>query len=330
MLADQLSQASGAEDVPIIAVVIPCFRVTRHIDGVLERIGPEVQHIYCVDDGCPDASGQHIRSSCEDPRVTVLEHSTNQGVGAAVKTGYRQAIADGAQVVVKLDGDGQMDPALIARFVAPIAVGRADYTKGNRFFRLDSLREMPAARKFGNAVLSFFTKLSSGYWSVFDPTNGYTAIHEKVVRELPLDSISNRWFFESDMLFRLNTLAAVVEDVPIESTYRDEVSSLKIRQVLFEFLGKHFLNLGKRIFYSYFLRDFSLASLQLLAGMILTSFGIIFGGLRWSESIASGTPVTAGTVMVAALPTLLGFQLLLSFFAYDMSNQPRIPLHHRL
>jgi glycosyltransferase involved in cell wall biosynthesis len=330
MLADDMSPPSHADDTLVIAVIIPCFRVTHHIAGVLARIGPEVQHIYCVDDSCPEGSGQHIRDTCEDPRVTVLEHSANQGVGGATKTGYRQAIADGARIIVKLDGDGQMDPALIPRFIAPIVAGRADYTKGNRFFRLESLRGMPAARKFGNAILSFFTKLSSGYWSVFDPTNGYTAIHEKVVRELPLDSISDRWFFESDMLFRLGTLAAVVEDVPIDSVYGNEVSSLKIRQVLFEFPGRHLVNLGKRIFYNYFLRDFSLASLQLLTGMILLAFGIIFGSLKWSGSIAAGTAVSAGTVMLAALPTLLGVQLLLSFLAYDMSNQPRIPLHLRL
>jgi dolichol-phosphate mannosyltransferase len=330
MVANGMPKPTDVEDTLIIAVVIPCFRVTRHIDSVIAGIGSEVHRIYCIDDGCPDGSGQHIRDNCTDSRVTVLEHDANQGVGGAVKTGYRQAITDGANIIVKVDGDGQMDPGMIKRFIAPIQAGRADYTKGNRFFRLESLRGMPAARKFGNAVLSFFTKLSSGYWGIFDPTNGFTAIHAKVVRELPLDAISDRWFFESDMLFRLGTLSAVVEDVPLDALYGNEVSSLKISQVLFEFPGKHLANLGKRIFYNYFLRDFSLASLQLLAGTVFLSFGVIFGGLKWSGSLAAGTAVSAGTVMLAALPTLLGFQLLLSFLAFDMSNQPRVPLHLRL
>jgi hypothetical protein len=233
-------------------------------------------------------------------------------------------------VVVKIDGDRQMDPALIPRFVAPILAGRADYTKGNRFFRLESLRAMPASRKFGNAILSFLTKLSSGYWSVFDPTNGYTAIHCKALNELPLSRISDRWFFESDMLFRLNTLGAVVEDVPIDATYGMEVSNLRGRRVMSEFLCGHFRNLVKRIFYNYFLRNFSVASLQLVAGLALLCFGLIFGGVKWWGSLATGVSVTAGTVMTAALPTLMGFQLLLSFLAYDMATQPRIALHLRL
>jgi glycosyltransferase involved in cell wall biosynthesis len=298
--------------------------------GVVSGIGPEVARIYCVDDACPDASGDYIRQHCTDPRVELLRHEHNRGVGGATKTGYARALADGATVVVKIDGDGQMDPDLIPRFVAPILAGRADYTKGNRFFRLESLRAMPASRKFGNAILSFLTKLSSGYWSVFDPTNGYTAIHRKALNELPLSRVSDRWFFESDMLFRLNTLGAVVEDVPIDATYGIEVSNLQGRRVMSEFLRGHFRNLVKRIFYNYFLRNFSVASLQLVAGLVLLCFGLIFGGVKWWGSLATGVSVTAGTVMTAALPTLMGFQLLLSFLAYDMATQPRVPLHLRL
>lgn len=313
-----------------IAVVIPCFRVTGHVAAVLAAIGPEVRRIYCVDDACPDGSGNFIRDHSSDQRIVILRHDVNLGVGGATCTGYRQALADGADIVIKIDGDGQMNPAFIPRFVAPITSGRADYTKGNRFFRLDSLRGMPASRKFGNAILSFLTKLSSGYWSVFDPTNGYTAIHAKVLQEMPLDRVSNRWFFESDMLFRLNTLGAVVEDVPLDSVYGTEVSSLEVRRVAFEFLVKNLGNYGKRIFYNYFLRSFSVASLELMAGCLFLPFGVIFGAIQWSESVSSGVAVSAGTVMLAALPTLLGGQLLLSFMAYDMATQPRVPLHLRL
>jgi glycosyltransferase involved in cell wall biosynthesis len=319
--------AAGA---PVIAVVVPCYRVVAHVMGVIRAIGPEVARIYCVDDACPEGSGDHISRECHDSRVLVLRHARNLGVGGATKTGYLKALEDGTTVVVKLDGDGQMNPALIPRFVSPILAGRADYTKGNRFFRLESLRAMPTARKFGNALLSFLTKLSSGYWGVFDPTNGYTAIHCKVLRELPLDRLNDRWFFESDMLFRLNTLAAVVEDVPMDAAYGPEISNLHSQRVMWEFLRRHFVNLGKRIFYNYFLRNFSMASLQLLAGLALLLFGVVFGGVKWWESATTGVLVTAGTVMLAALPTLVGFQMLLSFLAYDMATQPRVPLHLRL
>ena len=320
----------GAVVAPVVAVVIPCFRVTAHILGVLSAIGSEVQRIYCVDDACPEGSGDFIRSQCDDRRVVVLSHPVNRGVGGATCTGYQQAVTDGAEIVVKVDGDGQMNPALIPRFVAPIASGRADYTKGNRFFRLESLRGMPASRKIGNALLSFLTKLSSGYWSVFDPTNGYTAIHARVLREMPLDRVNHRWFFESDMLFRLNTLGAVVEDVPLDAVYGAEVSNLEVRRVAFEFLVRNLSNFCKRIFYNYFLRNFSVASLELVAGCVLLVFGVLFGSLKWSASLATGIAVSAGTVMLAALPTLLGAQMLLSFLAYDMATQPRIPLHLRL
>src|SRR5690606_32001950 len=150
-----------------------------------------------------------------DPRVRVIRHASNLGVGGAVITGYQAAIADGMDILVKLDGDGQMDASLIPDFIEPIINGEADYTKGNRFFDLEELRSMPRIRLIGNAVLSFMTKFSSGYWNLFDPTNGFTALHADVARYLPLSKISKRYFFESDMLFRLNTLRAVVHDIPM-------------------------------------------------------------------------------------------------------------------
>ncbi|GBQ28147.1 glycosyltransferase [Acetobacter estunensis NRIC 0472] len=173
-----------------VGVVIPSYKVTAHILDVISRIGPEVQKIYVVDDCCPDRSGDLVERSCTDARVTVVRHEHNQGVGGAVMTGYRAAIRDDVDVIVKIDGDGQMDPALVPEFVAPILTGHADYTKGNRFFNLEGLSSMPGMRLFGNAVLSFMTKISSGYWSLFDPTNGYTAIHRDVAALLPMERIS--------------------------------------------------------------------------------------------------------------------------------------------
>ncbi len=175
-----------------IAVIIPSYKVRAHILEVLAAIGPEVTRIYVVDDCCPDQSGDFVAAHCQDPRVVVLRHAQNQGVGGAVMTGYQAAIADGMQVLVKVDGDGQMDPALIGDFVAPILEGEADYTKGNRFFDLENIRAMPKMRLFGNAVLSLMCKLSSGYWNLFDPTNGYTAIHANAARHLPFGKISRR------------------------------------------------------------------------------------------------------------------------------------------
>lgn len=313
-----------------IAVVVPCYKVKNHILDVISKIGDEVSKVYIVDDFCPDASGDFVKFNCQDERIVVIRHMQNKGVGGAVMTGYQAAIDYGAQLIVKIDGDGQMDPSLIPFFVAPILSGHADYTKGNRFFDLDQIKTMPTIRIFGNAVLSFMTKISSGYWDLFDPTNGYTAIHANVARRLPIDKISNRYFFETDMLFRLNTLRAVVVDIPMDSKYGNEISNLKIRKILGEFLYKHSKNCCKRIFYNYYLRNVSLASIELPIGILLFIFGVVYGAIHWHESIIYGVPATAGVVMISALPILVGFQLMLAFLGYDISTVPRLPIHANL
>lgn len=312
-----------------VAVVIPCFRVKRHIAGVISAMPSLVWRIYVIDDACPDSSGKFVEENVVDPRVRVVYHSQNQGVGGAVMTGYQIAIADGAHVIVKVDGDGQMDPTLISLFVEPIIYGEADYTKGNRFFDLEQIREMPPVRLFGNAVLSLMTKLSSGYWNLFDPTNGYTAIHADVCKHLPFEKISRRYFFETDMLFRLNTLRAVVVDVPMDAKYGEEVSNLKISEIAGEFLLKHARNFAKRLFYNYYLRDLSLASIELPIGLAMLIFGSSYGGYYWYWSSQLGVPTPAGTVMLAALPMLMGLQFVLAFVGYDIASVPKRAVHGR-
>jgi len=314
----------------MLAAVIPCFRVKRHILGVLAAIPAAVDRIYVVDDGCPEGSGAAVESGCTDPRIRVLRHERNEGVGGATITGYRAALADDATVIVRLDGDGQMDPALIPRLVRPILEGTADYAKGNRFFELEGLRAMPPLRLFGNSMLSFASKLSSGYWNVFDPTNGFTAIHAAVLRQLPLDKLSHGWFFESDLLFRLGTIRAVVCDVPIPARYGEEASSLVVRRVIGEFARKHAVNAAKRIFYGYYLRNFNIASIEIALGIPLVAFGAWIGATRWFDGHLRNTPATSGTVMLAALPILVGIQLVLAFLSYDLQNVPRDVLHRRL
>lgn len=324
----QQSMATTSSD-SRVAVVIPCFRVTRHIVGVISAMPSLVWRIYVIDDACPDSSGKFVEENVVDPRVRVVYHSQNQGVGGAVMTGYQIAIADGAHVIVKVDGDGQMDPTLISLFVEPIIYGEADYTKGNRFFDLEQIREMPPVRLFGNAVLSLMTKLSSGYWNLFDPTNGYTAIHADVCKHLPFEKISRRYFFETDMLFRLNTLRAVVVDVPMDAKYGEEVSNLKISEIAGEFLLKHARNFAKRLFYNYYLRDLSLASIELPIGLAMLIFGSSYGGYYWYWSSQLGVPTPAGTVMLAALPMLMGLQFVLAFVGYDIASVPKRAVHGR-
>ncbi len=312
---------------PRVAVVIPAFRVSRHILGVIRQIGEEVHRIYVVDDACPEQSGDLVQTQCQDPRVVVIRHSVNGGVGAAVITGYKAALQDQADIIVKLDGDGQMDPGLVADFVAPIAAGQADYTKGNRFFDLEGLQQMPRIRLIGNAVLSFTNKISSGYWDIFDPTNGYTGIHANVLRCLPLEKIDRGYLFETNVLFRLNILRAVVWDVPMQARYGDESSSLKISLVARQLVVEHIRNFVKRIFYNYYLRDVSIASIELPLGLLGVLLGCVLGGYHWIHSASLGVATPAGTVMLATLPLVAGLQLLLAFIHYDIAAVPRRPLH---
>jgi len=312
-----------------IAVVIPCYKVRQHILGVIESIGPEVSSIFVVDDCCPEASGDYVQEHCNDTRVVVLRHVENQGVGGAVMTGYQAAIDANVDVIVKIDGDGQMDPGLLLNFVEPILNGEADYTKGNRFYDLEKITAMPKMRLFGNAALSFLTKLSSGYWTLFDPTNGYTAIHRDVARHLPFNKISRRYFFETDILFRLNTLRAVAIDIPMDAKYGDEVSNLKISKIIGEFAAKHMRNFAKRIFYNYYLRDMSLASIEMPIGVLMMVFGILFGGYHWLGAAYSGSSAPVGTVMLSALPIIIGLQLVLAFLAYDINSAPVQVIHRK-
>lgn len=310
-----------------VAVVVPCFRVRDTVLQVIAAVPDFVQCIHVVDDACPEGSGVHVQEQCTDPRVRVHFNARNQGVGGAVMAGYVAAAAAGADVIVKMDGDGQMDAAALPQLIAPIVRGEADYTKGNRFYDLAQIGRMPRMRILGNAVLSFMTKISSGYWDLFDPTNGYTAIHARVLAKLPLGKISRRYFFETDMLFRLNIVRAVVADVPMDAKYGTETSNLKISKVLFDFGFKHMRNTFKRVFYNYFLRDLSLASIELLLGTAFVTVGSVMGLWFWAESSRTGITASAGSVMLVALQIIVGLQLILGFLAYDIASVPRRTQH---
>jgi len=314
---------------PRIGVVIPSYRVKSHIKDVISGIGKEVSRIYVVDDACPEKSGEFVKAEVKDKRVSIIFHQENQGVGGAVITGYKAAMADGMDVVVKLDGDGQMNPGLIPAIARPVLEGSADYSKGNRFDSLENLFGMPKIRIFGNAVLSIWSKVSSGYWTVTDPTNGFTAIHKKALEAINLDKVRKSYFFESDMLFRLSIANCVVADVPMTAVYGQEKSNLKISKVLFEFPWRHTVNFLKRIFYRYYLREWSVGSFELPLGVFLITFGTWFGLSSYLAASAAGLATTAGQVTGSAVALILGVQLLLSFLSYDVQSEPRIPRQRR-
>ncbi len=309
-----------------VAVIIPCYKVKPFILHVISQIPAICDVIYVVDDKCPDQSGQYVKEHCHDPRVKVIFNEINQGVGGAVIRGYQEALADDVEVCVKIDGDGQMSPLIMGKIIAPIINGDADYTKGNRFHSVYNVRQMPLMRLFGNAILSFLTKMSSGYWSIFDPTNGYTAIHKTVLAQLQTQHISKRYFFESEMLIYLRDIDAVVCDVPMQAVYGEEESGLKIRNIVFEFLFKHIKMFFRRMLYQYFMRDFNLASLHILFFLILTITGGIIGISTWIETLQTNIPTPTGTIMLSVLPLILGFQSSIFAMSIDVLSEPKKPI----
>jgi glycosyltransferase involved in cell wall biosynthesis len=306
--------------------VVPCYKVKAQILNVLAKTPAWVEGIVCVDDACPEGSGDFISENARDPRVVVVKLPRNLGVGGATLAGYREAERRGGQVLVKVDGDDQMDLSYAAQLVAPILLGEADYAKGNRFTSISHLQQMPTLRVLGNAALSFAAKLSTGYWNIFDPTNGFTAIDSQVAKMLMRKRVSQRFFFETDLLYHLGTLRAVVRDVPIPARYADEVSNLRISGIVGPFALKHMRNFLQRVLGQYFVRDFSVASLELVFGL----FSMLFGAGYAAHYLATrlpDQPASAGVVMAAALPIILGAQLLLQAANFDVLNVPSRPIH---
>ena len=306
-----------------IAVVIPAHRVESHIAGVLRGIPEFVSWIVVVDDRSPDKTGEIVEAEARrDPRIRLVRHATNQGVGGAMLTGYAEARRLGADIVVKMDGDGQMDPSHMPALIKPILLGKADYTKGNRFLHARQLNSMPLVRRLGNLGLSFLTKLASGYWNVFDPTNGYTAMHASLIPMLNAEGIARRYFYESSMLLELSLLRAVIRDVYIPARYGDEVSGLSHFRTLLDFPKRLLRGFMRRVWIQYFVREFGIASVFATAGTLSLLFGVIFGSWQWFVSMSSATPASTGTVMFAVLPIILGVQLLLQAIVADVQNTP--------
>ncbi len=308
-----------------IAVVIPCYKVENEIVEVVRSIPDFVEGIILVDDKSPDRFVEQVEGLADD-RVVLIRHESNQGVGGAMITGYREGLRRGYNILVKMDGDGQMDPQYLPALLRPLMKGEADYAKGNRWHDLNELPSMPVVRRLGNVALSFLTKVTSGYWRLFDPCNGYTAIRADVLRRIPLEHLSKSFFFETSMLVQLNVLSAVIRDVPIPANYGEEESTLKVGRILRQFPTALIRSWFSRLWHRYFIRDFGLISLCWLSGSLLSGWGLFFGGYKWLQSILTGVPTTAGTVMLAAMPFLMGFQLLLQACLLEVSLEPTKPL----
>ncbi len=305
-----------------VVVVVPAYRVEREIGTLLARMPAYVDRVLVVDDASPDRTSEAVRS-VQDRRVTLLRHARNMGVGGAMATGFRAALDAGADLIVKCDGDGQMEPQDMKELLVPLLENRAEYAKGCRFHHPRELDSMPKVRLVGNIGLTFLTKLASGYWHVLDPQNGFLAIGAPTLRRLRLERLARGYFFENDMLLRLNTLGARVADVPLPSRYGEESSSLKPGSVALEFPFRLIAGLFRRVFWRYVFYDVSPVAVFVLFGLILFLFGAFFGAYHWIVNALYHRATPTGTVILAAVPFILGFQLLLQALVLDIENSPR-------
>ncbi|HTF89933.1 MAG TPA: glycosyltransferase family 2 protein [Planctomycetota bacterium] len=308
-----------------IGVVIPAYDVEGQIERVISGIPGYVTTIIVVEDASRDGTRARLRA-LRDPRLIVVEHAQNRGVGGAMATGFTRALEEQLDIVVKMDGDDQMDPAHIPDLLRPLVAGEADMAKGNRYADLVALRAMPVLRILGNAGLTFLVKMASGHWKLFDPANGFFAIRTDLLRRMDLQKLPERYFFESGLLIKLGILRAVVLDVAIPARYADERSSLSITRTLIGFPPRLVAGLLQRLFWRYLVYDFTALSLFLMLGIPALLGGMIYGVTLWWQLQQSDEYAHPGQVMLAAMPIILGAQLVIQAIALDIANTPSTPI----
>lgn len=311
-----------------IAVIIPAYNVAREIGAVLEGLPPYVRRAIVVDDASRDDTARVVgQAASGDSRITLVTHESNQGVGGAMVTGFQKALETGAQIAVKIDGDGQMSPDQLPGLLIPLIRGDADYSKGNRFRDFRALREMPALRRIGNMALSFLAKAATGYWHCFDPTNGFVAIRTDILRDIPLRNTHRTYFFEISILSQLYLLGAVVREVPMPAMYGEETSSLHIRQVIREFPARLVSVFIRRLVLKNFIYDFTMESLYLLCGIPLMIAGMTHGAYNWARYASQGVAAPTGTIMISVLSIMISFQILLAAVGIDLGSVPTEPVN---
>jgi len=301
-----------------ITAVVPAYNEQKLIATTIGTMPDFVDRIVVVDDNSTDATVA-MAESVGDPRVVIVQHEQNKGVGGAILTGHKSALELGGDIDVVMAGDAQMDPHYLPSLLDPIVEEGYGFTKANRFFSSDSFRGMPAYRIFGNIVLSFLTKLASGYWHLFDPQNGYTAIRHDVLRRLALDRIAVGYQFENDLLINLSILRVRARDVPIPAVYGDEVSGMRLSRVIPQISSLLFVGFWKRIFLKYVLWSFSPIALLLFTGFFLVLWGVGWGIFAVVNALQSHSP-SAATSLLSVAPLMTGIYMLVQALILDIQE----------
>lgn len=316
-LAQEASHRTGL----LVAAVVPAYRAASTIRRVVERALTVVDRVYVVDDCCPERCGALVGGVAG---VTVIRHERNRGVGGATKTGIAAALAGGADVVVKIDADDQMDVGYVPLMVEVLRANpEIDLVKGNRFADAATLRTMPVSRLIGNAGLTLLVKFSSGYWTIVDPTNGFIALRADALRSVDVAALAERYFFEIDLLCRLGVGRHVIAEMEMPAIYAGERSSLSIGRALLSFPPLLLSRFLRRLLLNYLVIEINVGSLCGLIGFPLLVFAMIFGGHEWATSVATGVPRPTGTIVLALLVFMIGFQLSLQALLYDVQFSTR-------
>src|SRR5690348_2552071 len=302
-----------------VAVVVPAHDEEELIGATLAGIPDCVDKVYVVDDGSRDATAERARAS-GDPRVEVVAHDRNRGVGAAIVTGYKRAAADGYDVTCVMAADNQMDPADLPTLVAPVARGELDYAKANRLVTGEAWQLIPRTRYLGNAMLSLLTKIASGYWHIADSQSGYTAISRRMLEVLDLDRVYTGYGFPNDFLVHLNIWNARVRDFPSRPVYgvgeRSGIRYHKVVPRISWLLVKAFF---WRLREKYVIRDFHPLVFFYAFGFLATFAGLVLGIIEIAFRIA-GNDVSVGTVVLIALLLISGSQFTLFAMWFDMES----------
>lgn len=308
-----------------IAVSVPYYNASRHICDVVSKLPDYINTVIVVDDRSHEPVPEEAVRKVIHPKTDVvfLQNEVNLGVGGATMKGFRYAIDNNFDIVVKIDSDDQMDTAFLPQLLKPLLTGKAEMAKGNRFFDFDALKKMPLIRRIGNLILSFLTKIATGYWNNFDPNNGFLAIKTSTLKRIDFSRLSNRYFFETSLIAQLYFIKARIKDVSMPAIYATEKSNMVVWRMPLIFSTNLLKVFIKRIAKEYFLYDFNIASVYILFGLPLFLFGIIYGVFKWIYYLSIQATAPTGTIMIATLSIILGFQLLLQAVQYDMFNTPK-------
>jgi len=302
-----------------VAVVVPAYDEEALIGATIRAVPGFVDRIFVVDDASRDGTAAAARA-VGDPRVEVLTHERNSGVGAAIVTGYQRALAEHVDIACVMAGDNQMEPADLEKIALPVARNEVDYTKANRLISGEAWKAIPRSRYLGNAVLSFLTKIASGYWHVADSQSGYTAASREILEQLDLDRIYRGYGFPNDMLVHLNVWNARVRDVPSRPVYGvGERSGIKIRRVVPRISWLLVKGFFWRMREKYVIRDFHPLVFFYAFGFLMTLLGL---GLGIAEVVLRimGNAVSVGTVVLVALLLIFGSQFTLFAMWFDMES----------